>query len=542
MAIDEAIETLSFGQTAPKVSSCLGLYLSPETIYISETHFDKAGRLVVDHLLRIPVPPPEAAKGKTTGPGATTLNTDFLGDSARLGALIRESMAGIKWKSRYVMVTLSHHLGLLRYFMMPAIERPFWKTAIPLEAKKYIPIPFDALTYDFQVLPLPPDAGNKPRQGALIAVTQRKNLANINLLLQSLGLSLCGMEVAPCSVLRLWQVLEKGDGSPYAQVHFEGGSVRILVADKGIPMFFREVFLGAGVSLADQRKVDLGNCLSFAQAQLGVGKLLEVRASGGEPLLGQWVEAFTKEVGIPARIQDTPAMLGIKKGDWGGYAAIGASLRFAGAKTMTLDIGAVGRVTEEEKRVAKDIMAVSLALAGLLVLVGLFRGALYHAKARELGAYKRDVAVEAVFSNRSANEIESMIKSMREQSAAAGVLGGETSKVSGVLRDVVENLPEKAWLTSFDLNNPLQRTDRIGAELILTGHAVAPTKQEEQDLYFQFRNSLSKAKVTGALFSDINGSVEHAKNDSESGSLSPEDFEEKREKRTEWRITGGVKR
>jgi hypothetical protein len=38
------------------------------------------------------------------------------------------------------MVTLSHHLGLLRYFAMPAIDRRFWKTSVPLEAKKYIPI------------------------------------------------------------------------------------------------------------------------------------------------------------------------------------------------------------------------------------------------------------------------------------------------------------------------------------------------------------------------------------------------------------------
>lgn len=542
MALEDIIETLSFGETAPKVSHCLGLYLSPETIYIAQTRLDKAGgQPVVEHLLRVPVPPPEGAEGKT-GPGATTLNTDFLSDNARLGALLKQSMETVKWKSRHVMVTLSHHLGLLRYFTMPVIERPFWKTAVPLEAKKYIPIPFDALTYDYQVISLPGEAGGKPRQGALIAVTQRKNLANIKILLEGLGLTLCGMEVAPCSVLRLWQGLEKeAEAGPYAQVHFDGGNVRILVADKGVPMFFREVFLGQEASLADQRKVDLGNCLSFSQAQLGVGKLSAVRVSGGEPAPAQWKEVFSKEANLPVAVQETASLLGVKKGDWGGYAAIGASLRFIGVKTMALDMGAVGRVTDEEKRVAKDILLLALALSGALAFVGLFRETVYRFKAGELGKYKRDVSVEAVFANRSSAEIERMIRAMREQSEAVGVLGQENVKASAVLRDVVENLPEKTWLTSLDLNNPLQRTDRLAPELRLRGHAVGASKQEEQDLYFQVESNLRQGKVIKALFADVNGFFVQAKGETETTSLSPDAFEEKREKRTEWNIRAGAK-
>lgn len=543
MALEDIIETISFGQTAPKVSHCLGLYLSPETIYIAQTRLEKAGgRPVVEHLLRVPVPPPEGAESKTGGLGATTLNTNFLGDNARLGALLKQSMEGVKWKSRYAMVTLSHHLGLLRYFTMPVIDRPFWKTAVPLEAKKYIPIPFDALTYDYQVIALPAEAGGKPRQGALIAVTQRKNLANIKILLEGLGLTLCGMEVAPCSVLRLWQGLEKeAEAGPYSQVHFDGGSVRILMADKGVPMFFREVFLGPEASLADQRKVDLGNCLSFAQAQLGVGKLASVRVSGGEPVLAQWREAFAKETNLPVAVQETASLLGVKKGDWGGYAAVGASLKFIGSRTMTLDMGGVGRVTDEERRVAKDILLLALVLSGVLAFVGLFREALYRVKARELSQYKRDVGVEAVFANRSGPEIEGMIRAMREQSEAVGVLGQEGVKVSGILREIVESLPEKAWLTLLDLNNPLQRADRLAPEMRLVGHAVGASKQEEQDLYFQIVNNLRQGKVIKALFADVNGNFDHAKGEVDMTSLSPNAFEEKREKRTEWRVRAGAK-
>src|SRR5579883_1435824 len=232
MAADELIEKLAFGTTRPKATHCLGLFLSPEVIYIAETRLDK-GRIAVDHLVRIPVPQPDAAK---TAGATGTLNTDFLGDHAKLAGLMRESMSQIKWGTKDVVVTLSHHLALLRYFSMPAIDRRFWKSAVPLEAKKYIPIPFDVLSHDFQVSTIPPDASGKPRQGALIAVSQKKNLANVTALLGELGLNLIAMEVAPCSVLRVWETLDAETRSmSHGQVHFDGGNIRIVLADKGIP-------------------------------------------------------------------------------------------------------------------------------------------------------------------------------------------------------------------------------------------------------------------------------------------------------------------
>src|SRR2546422_681487 len=83
-----------------------------------------------------------------------------------------------------------------------------------------IPVPSSVLSHDYQVVPLAPDAAGKARQGALVAVTQKKNLANIAGLLQSLGLRLVGMEVAPCSALRLFESLDKPSaGKTHCQVH-----------------------------------------------------------------------------------------------------------------------------------------------------------------------------------------------------------------------------------------------------------------------------------------------------------------------------------
>ena len=504
---DALIENVAFGKTTPKLSSTLGMYLSPDTIYIAQTSAEKSGKLRVEHLVRIPVPVPE---GKAGGTMTGTLNTSFLTENQKLGNLIQQSMSQFKWSTKHVMVTLSHHLGLLRYFTMPAIERRFWKSAVPVEAKKYIPIPFEALNYDYQCIPLPPDGSNRARQGTLIAVTQKQNLANIAAMLQGLGLSIAGMEIAPCSTLKLWQAINPGTGgASYCQVHFDGGNVRILVADKGFPVFFREVFLGEEANLADQRKLDLGGCITFSQKQLAVGALSGVSISGSTANLAAWKDAFSRELGLPVAVQDTPALLGIKSGDWGGYSAIGASLRFQIPSAVTLDLGAVGRVTEDEKTVARDFLALSGTLAAGLLLIGLIKFGIYSYRASEFKSLKRDRLIEEVFRGKSEADIQELFRKMRAQNdLAMNLCGSDRVKMVDVIKDVVEALPEKSFIYKLAVTRPVAAGLNLAPSLGITGHAVGENTAQEQDMSFRFRDQLMKSPAAGKIFRDLKMTVQ----------------------------------
>ncbi len=503
---DALIENVAFGKTTPKLSSTLGMYLSPDTIYIAQTSAEKSGKLRVEHLVRIPVPVPEGKSGTMTG----TLTTSFLTENQKLGNLIQQSMSQFKWSTKHVMVTLSHHLGLLRYFTMPAIERRFWKSAVPVEAKKYIPIPFEALNYDYQCIPLPPDGSNRARQGTLIAVTQKQNLANIAAMLQGLGLSIAGMEIAPCSTLKLWQAINPGTGgASYCQVHFDGGNVRILVADKGFPVFFREVFLGEEANLADQRKLDLGGCITFSQKQLAVGALSGVSISGSTANLAAWKDAFSRELGLPVAVQDTPALLGIKSGDWGGYSAIGASLRFQIPSAVTLDLGAVGRVTEDEKTVARDFLALSGTLAAGLLLIGLIKFGIYSYRASEFKSLKRDRLIEEVFRGKSEADIQELFRKMRAQNdLAMNLCGSDRVKMVDVIKDVVEALPEKSFIYKLAVTRPVAAGLNLAPSLGITGHAVGENTAQEQDMSFRFRDQLMKSPAAGKIFRDLKMTVQ----------------------------------
>lgn len=532
--IDQLIDTLAFGKSKPQSGPCLGLYLSPEMLYIAETRPGKGGAITVDHLVRIPIPP----DSKAAATGTMTMSTDFLADPAKIGGLIRQSMSQIRWNSKNVVVTLSHHLGLLRYFPMPPMDRRFLATSVPIEAKKYIPIPFDALAHDFQVEMMPPDAAGKPRLGVLIAVTQNKNLANISGLLSSLGLNLVGLEVAPCSVLRLWQAVEPAKGpAPFVQAHFDGGNIRIMICDRGLPVFFREVFMGATASLSDQRKVDMTGCLSFAQKQLGMTGISKIKLSGTPATLGPWKEAFATETGVPVEIQDTAKLLSIKGGDWGGYAAIGASTRASVSSSVTIDLATTDRVGVDERQVARDIIIAGAALSIFIALVGIFQLTTYSHRAKELNNYIVAPDVKAALQGLRPVDIDLKLVEMKDQLARLqAITGNKRQTLSTVLRQVVELMPDNMWLTKIVVLNPLA-SDKAVLELSLSGRIRGATGAEEQDTAFQFKEILIKDTALGAAFNvqmSLQGKA--ASPEIAGAGLDPEALARKQESRTEFVI------
>ena len=496
--LDQLVDQIAFGGKGRPTGACLGLYLSPDTVYLSEAQLDRHGRPAAQHLLRIPLP----TDGKSHGSTAT-MSTDFLADPIKVTGAMKQSMSQMKWGAKNVRVTLSHHLGLMRYFTMPAMEPRFYATAVPLEAKKYIPIPFDVLAHDFQVLTLPADAQGKARVGILIAVTQKKNLANIQGLLDSLGLTLTGLEVAPCSVFRLLQAIDPPKGpEPFAHVHIDGSVVRIFVFDRGFPVFFREVFLNAEASLSDQRKIDLAGCVSFAQKQLGVGGISRVRISGSTPALEELRAAFAQESGVEAVFQDIPNLLSLKSGDWGGYASLGAAVPAAAAKIPPLDLAATDRISDNEHRAARDILFLGAGLAVVLAAAGLYKSVSHSYYARELQQYAVDADVAAALQGKAAADIQVQLQDMQDQVSKLLQVAGASQrpKISAVLKEIVDVMPEKVWLDRIAVSNPFVVSPSFPFEFVLRGHAQERSLAEEQALAFQFKENLIKSPLLSKIF------------------------------------------
>ncbi|MFI5348488.1 MAG: pilus assembly protein PilM [Elusimicrobiota bacterium] len=535
MKLNELVEQLAFGSDPGKAGSCLGLYLGPDVVYLSETHV-KEGKLVVDHMVRIPIP----SDGK--GAGATaTMNTDFLADPAKIAGLIRQSMSQLRWNSKNVRVTLSHHLGLLRYFAMPAMERRFLRSAVALEAKKYIPIPFELLAHDFAAAPLPPtDAGGKKRVGVLIAVTQKKNIDHVTGLLGALKLNLVGLEVAPCSVLRLWQAAAPQKDAPaYAHVHIDGGSVRIMVVDRDLPVFFREVFLGENASVNDMRKIDLSGCLSFVQKQLGLAGVTRLRVSGNLPDLSGLANAFAAETGLSVSIQDTPKLLSVKNGDWGGYASLGASVQAPESAPPPLNLATAGRVTDDERQTARDILIAGALLALFFAGAGLLNMATYAYHAQDLHRYQKklDPDIALAFGTLQPAGIEALLKDMQLQlGQLRGVVAGSRLQISAVLKEIIDAMPEKLWIDHLSITNDLLAPEKA-FNVNLAGHVQDRSVAEEQAMAFNFKENLIKNHLLGQAF-EISISLEKSSESDNitSAATDMKALAEKLEKRTQFQL------
>ncbi|PCI36640.1 MAG: hypothetical protein COB53_08905 [Elusimicrobia bacterium] len=524
MDLAENIEQISFGRSLPRLDSCLGLFLSPDMMYLAEVAVE-GGRPKVLHLLRLPLGGADTGSATKTG---GTLNTDFFKDNKEVFAALKKAMSQVSWTSKHVMVSLSHHFGILRYFTLPVIERRFWRTAIPVEAKKFIPIPFAQLENDFQARVLPPGADKKLRVGALFGVTHKTTLAGIRKIISDLGLELVGTEIAPCSVERLWNTLDTGAAdSPYAQVHFDGGHVRILVSDNGLPIFYREVFLADNATPMDRRKIDLLGCIDFTRKQLNSPNMSKIRISGQIGQREEWQKAFSEDTGAAVEIQDTDKMLGLRGGQWGGYSAIGGALRHLVSTPLTLDLSAVGKISDEDRRTATGILAISAILAVFFLVVGIYRNTVVMAKSRQFRNLTSDAEVADAFRGKMAGDIELMIGEMRDKVNSFGALTAQQVSLTEVFQTIAETIPDPAWVTQVRYENPLSLTgNRQGRKLDITGFVSTGNRAEEQDIGYSFSTKLKSTKAFEEGFPFIEPSVEAPREtgDNEGGRTQPTSF------------------
>lgn len=528
MDLAENIEQLSFGRSLPRLNSCLGLFLSPDMMYLAEVGVE-SGKPKVLHLLRLPIPGVEAGGSMTRTAG--TLNTDFLKDNKEVLQILQKAMSQVSWTSKHVMVTLSHHFGILRYFTLPAIERRFWRTAVPVEAKKYIPIPFAQLENDFQVRQLAPGPDKRPRIGSLFAVSHKETLAGLRQLVKDLGLEIVGTEIAGCSVERLWNVLDADAAEePYAHVHFDGGHIRIVVSENGLPIFYREVFLADNATPMDRRKVDLNGCIDFTRKQLGAPDMTKIRISGQIPQREEWQKAFSEDTGKPVEIQDTDGMLGLRGGQWGGYAAIGSGLRHLVRTPLTIDLSAVGKITEEDRRTATSILAACTLAAAFFLVVGLYRTAIVSMKSSSLQDFQSDTAVFQAFKGKSAGDIDLMIQQMREKVNSFGALTAKQISLTKAFETIADTIPDPAWVEGVNYENPLSMTGNAQPRVLtISGFVSTGSRAEEQDIGYSFANALKAAKDFSDGFPLINPSVQAPRatgeeDEAESGPARPTSF------------------
>lgn len=543
MSLDSWIERLAFGRTRIKLRACLGLYLSGDTAFLAEVR-TRGGRPAVEHLLRLPMPESPAGRDTPTKPAAA-LDADALTQTDRLASALKGALEQARLGSEHVVVTVSHHFGLLRYFTLPGIDRRFWRTAVPAEAKKYIPLPFADLAHDFQMIPLEPGPDQRPRYGVLFGVLHRRNLAGIQALVQRLGLNLAGVEIAPCSTERLWDHLGGQSRPPaWARIFFEGPRARILISDQGIPIFFRDVRLDVDGGAVDRRKLDLSGCVDFVRKQLAAQPPRRILIGGVSQQLAAWREALSQEIGKPLELEDTARALGLRSGEWGAYAAIGAGLRHLVPTPVRLDLSQSQQVTQEEKNAASVMFVLAALAAAFLAVAGGLNYGRVLLDSRELAKARRNQAALPAFQGKLAEQIRTMVQEAEARTDALLTVTTPGTRLTHILEDIAKDVPEALWLTELRYSSLIEEGAAASRALVLTGRVIGPNASAEQDVAILFREKLQGDPRFGAAFSCGGVSVQAGSGATQNPDVpsDPERLSELQESRTAFTIQCSAKR
>lgn len=498
--LEQLVEQLAFGRTRPRLASCLGLYVSEDALYLAEVRMG-VDKPIVSHLLRVPI---AAKPGKDTKI-AGTLNSETLAEADRLAELLKPAIAQSRFQSQHVAVTLSNQFGLLRYFTLPRIDRRYWKTAVPAEAKKYIPLPFENTVQDFQVLDAVAN-GDARRLASYFAITYKSNYDGIKALLDKVGLKLAGLEISSVSVSRLWGRLTgtPSDPSSYTYVHLEPLVARILISERGMPVFSREVPITGDPKL-DQRKIDLSGCLDFCRKQLSIEPSHQIwLTSEGGPDLAVWKESFAQETNISVELKNPSQALGLKQGGWGAQAAIGASLRGLIESPLTLDLDPSNKVRDDDRRAAFSMMRLAAVISGFFMAMGLLSAVNAWMTSSKVRVLRQKTGMIAAFEGKTADQIQTMIQRMESSAGAFGGYVNRKVKLTYVLEDIADSVPNALWITDIQAQNSIGSgggmAAQSGAALKIAGQVQGESSGMEQDTAILFKNTLQKSERFQKVF------------------------------------------
>ncbi|HAF94746.1 MAG: hypothetical protein A2021_00530 [Elusimicrobia bacterium GWF2_52_66] len=480
----------------------LGVYLSPSEICLSEVKAGKNSRLQVQHLVKI-------STGFNSTAGMTrplSLNNDFFDDHAPWVDGFKNAVKKVSWGSSNVVVTFSPQLAILRYFVMPVMDRKFWNRAIPLESKKYIPISFDEVVYDFSVVAI--DGGKK--MGVLFGLTQKKSVEFLINTLKSAGLELASLETSSCSLERLFAFLDPKDHDVKAYIHFFGSQNLTLFSSGGYPVMYREKDFDSASSLTERKRLDIKGSVQFVERYVGGQAYKNLMLSGDN--LEVWKDAAAQESQIPLVLWEPAKLADLKDNDTAAFFSLGASLKGAAAGRLTLDLSGISAASRLEKQVQSYVWGITAILGGLMLALSLITQVRLFMADSRLSGFKAKLGSASELQGNSVEAVRTKIKAMHENGRMLFGLINNRDYIAPKLQVIADTIPEALWIEEMRYTSPFFSDNTQSAAETITFSGKTALKG---DMKFGIVNLFEKSLKTSAefkIFMPPNGSIDHTLN------------------------------
>ncbi|OGR41387.1 MAG: hypothetical protein A2X35_10275 [Elusimicrobia bacterium GWA2_61_42] len=440
----------------------LGIYISPKEITIAQVKIGKDLKPESEHLVKFPT-------GFTLKEGMLrplSLNHDFFSEKASWITPFKQALKSVGWNSSSAVVTLSPQFAILRYFVMPLVERRFWSKSIPLESKKYIPVSFEEVVYDFNAVPI--EDGKK--LGVLFGLTQRKSVEFIMNTLKLDGLDLSAVEVNPVSMERLFGFVDQKGHDEKGYIHFSGSSTLMLFSHGGYPVLYRESESESGGTMSERKRLDVKGAVQFVDRYVG-GKNYKAIALSGDGAQA-WQPAAEKEAApIAVEVWDSAKACSMKDNDASSLFAIGAALRERVPGKLKLDISGISTAASLEKEVQSYVWNITFILGGFMLLLSLISQARLFLINSELTTLRAKVTNAAEFEGNDADSSRAKIERIQTDVRLLSTLINDANPLAPKLSGIAEQIPPELWLADLQYTSPLSISDVQGGvtELKLVG-------------------------------------------------------------------------
>jgi hypothetical protein len=423
----------------------LGIYISPKEICLSQVRIGKDSRPEPEHLIKFPTDFP--VKEGMLRP--LSLNHEFFSEKASWLVPFRQAVKKVSWDTSSVVVTLSPQFAILRYFVMPSIDRRFWSKSIPLESKKYIPVSFEEVVYDFN--PVPADGGKK--LGVLFGLTQRKSVEFITETLKSAGLTLAAVEITPVSMERLFGFLDPKEHDSKGYIHFSENSTFMLFSHGGYPVLYRETESDSGGTMSERKRLDVKGAMQFVDRYVGGKEYKAIALSGDGTDI--WQPLAEREAApIPVQVWESAKACGLKDNDAASMLASGAALRGRAHGPVRLDISGISTAAVLEKQVQNYVWYITFVLGGLLLFLSLIGQARVLMLSSEISSLRAKGANVPELDGLEAEAISKRIEVMRTNSQILDGLVSEIDPIAPKLSAIVDRISPDLWLIDINYSNP----------------------------------------------------------------------------------------
>jgi hypothetical protein len=481
----------------------LGIFISPKEICISQVKLGKDLRPDPEHLLKFPTDFP--VKEGMQRP--LSLNSEFFSEKAPWITPFKQAIKKVNWGSSTVVVTLSPQFAILRYFVMPAVERRFWNKSIPLESKKYIPVSFEEVVYDFNASPA--DGGKK--LGVLFGLTQRKSVEFISELLKASGLSLAAVETTPVSMERMFGLLDSKEHDSKGYIHFSDNTTYLLFSHGGSPVLYRETESESSGAMGDRKRLDIKGGVQFVDRYVGGKDYKGIMLSGDEA--DSWKAVAEKEAApIPVEIWEAGKLCGLKDNDATSLLSVSAALRGRTPGPALPDISGLSTAANLEKEVQGYVWNITILLGSLLLLLSLVAQTRLSMAGSKISSLNSKVLNVPELSGLETETIRTRIQGMQ---TSANILEGLVSEVDPLapkLASIADLMPPDLWLIGLNYSNPFELSEVQGRtrEITLTGETFlrGEIKGRMVDLFAKSIKAAPEFKVYTPPFGSVDSTTE----------------------------------